>query len=55
MTDRWVDEERPVGNVKWQTYKLYIRAATYITWALTITILREFTCNSVKREMLIVV
>jgi hypothetical protein len=41
-----VDEERPIGNVKWQTYKLYIRAATYITWALTITILRESACSA---------
>lgn len=31
-----VDEERPIGNVKWQTYKLYIVAATYVTWALVI-------------------
>lgn len=35
-----IDEERPVGNVKWQTYKLYIRAATYITWTLTLMVLR---------------
>ncbi|ORY29629.1 putative ATP-binding cassette transporter protein YOR1 [Naematelia encephala] len=27
------DEERAIGNVKWETYKLYIAAATYVTWA----------------------
>lgn len=37
-----VDEERPVGNVKWQTYKLYIVAATYLTWSLTIIVLSMF-------------
>ncbi|EIW69963.1 hypothetical protein TREMEDRAFT_38635 [Tremella mesenterica DSM 1558] len=26
------DEERAIGNVKWETYKLYITAATYHTW-----------------------
>nr|ODN96123.1 ATP-binding cassette transporter [Cryptococcus depauperatus CBS 7855] len=33
------DEERAVGNVKWETYKLYIVAATYTTWAWTIVII----------------
>ncbi|WVQ85985.1 hypothetical protein IAT38_008153 [Cryptococcus sp. DSM 104549] len=33
------DEERAVGNVKWATYKLYIVAATYITWVWTIIVL----------------
>jgi hypothetical protein len=36
-----IDEERPVGNVKWQTYKLYIVAATYVTWFLVIIALGE--------------
>jgi ABC-type sulfate/molybdate transport systems ATPase subunit len=40
-----IDEERPVGNVKWQTYKLYIVAATYLTWALTIMALSESNIN----------
>jgi hypothetical protein len=35
------DEERPVGNVKWETYKLYIVAATYITWACSLIVLGE--------------
>lgn len=35
------DEERPVWNVKWETYKLYIVAATYITWAWALLILRK--------------
>ncbi|TYJ55637.1 hypothetical protein B9479_003669 [Cryptococcus floricola] len=33
------DEERAIGNVKWETYKLYIVAATYTTWAWTIVVL----------------
>lgn len=33
------DEERSVGNVKWETYKLYIVAATYITWVWSLLIL----------------
>lgn len=33
------DEERPVGNVKWETYKLYIVAATYTTWAWSVVVL----------------
>ncbi|WVW80972.1 hypothetical protein I302_102963 [Kwoniella bestiolae CBS 10118] len=33
------DEERAIGNVKWETYKLYIVAATYVTWAWTLLIL----------------
>ncbi|WVQ70586.1 hypothetical protein IAR50_000105 [Cryptococcus sp. DSM 104548] len=33
------DEERAIGNVKWGTYKLYIVAATYTTWAWTIVVL----------------
>lgn len=37
------DEERSVGNVKWETYKLYIVAATYITWAWSLAILGEFS------------
>ena len=35
------DEERPVGNVKWETYKLYIVAATYTTWAWSVVVLGE--------------
>lgn len=35
------DEERQVGNVKWETYKLYITAATYITWVLAFILLGE--------------
>ncbi|WWD20615.1 hypothetical protein CI109_105091 [Kwoniella shandongensis] len=33
------DEERTIGSVKWETYKLYIKAATYITWFWTLVIL----------------
>ncbi|KIR42549.1 ATP-binding cassette transporter [Cryptococcus deuterogattii 99/473] len=33
------DEERAIGNVKWETYKLYIVAATYTTWAWTLLVL----------------
>ena len=33
------DEERAVGNVKWQTYKLYIVAATYTTWFWTMVLM----------------
>lgn len=33
------DEERAIGNVKWETYKLYIVAATYTTWAWTVFVL----------------
>ncbi|OCF78519.1 ATP-binding cassette transporter [Kwoniella mangroviensis CBS 8886] len=33
------DEERAVGNVKWETYKLYIVAATYVTWVWTLIVL----------------
>ncbi|WVF67988.1 hypothetical protein IAT40_002750 [Kwoniella sp. CBS 6097] len=33
------DEERAIGNVKWETYKLYIVAATYVTWAWTLIVL----------------
>ncbi|OWZ59696.1 ATP-binding cassette transporter [Cryptococcus neoformans c45] len=33
------DEERAIGNVKWETYKLYIVAATYTTWAWTVLVL----------------
>ncbi|WVQ63190.1 uncharacterized protein L199_001341 [Kwoniella botswanensis] len=33
------DEERAVGNVKWETYKLYIVAATYVTWVWTLMVL----------------
>nr|XP_018259698.1 ATP-binding cassette transporter [Kwoniella dejecticola CBS 10117]OBR81856.1 ATP-binding cassette transporter [Kwoniella dejecticola CBS 10117] len=33
------DEERAVGNVKWETYKLYIVAATYVTWVWTLLVL----------------
>ena len=36
-----LDEERQVGNVKWDTYKLYIKAVTYTTWAIAFTLLRE--------------
>jgi len=36
-----VDEERPIGNVKWQTYKLYIVAATYLTWTLTLLMMSK--------------
>lgn len=35
------DEERPVGNVKWETYKLYIVAATYTTWAWSVVVLGQ--------------
>lgn len=34
-----IDEERQVGNVKWETYKLYIVAATYTTWIFTLIML----------------
>jgi ABC-type multidrug transport system ATPase subunit len=37
------DEERPVGNVKWETYKLYIVAATYTTWAWSVLVLSELS------------
>jgi hypothetical protein len=37
-----VDEERAIGNVKWQTYKLYIVAATYATWVATLVVLGEY-------------
>ncbi|WRT70588.1 uncharacterized protein IL334_007586 [Kwoniella shivajii] len=33
------DEERAIGNVKWETYKLYIVAATYVTWVWTFIVL----------------
>ncbi|KAK8850432.1 hypothetical protein IAR55_004350 [Kwoniella newhampshirensis] len=33
------DEERTVGNVKWETYRLYIVAATAMTWVWTIVVL----------------
>ncbi|WOO78778.1 ATP-dependent bile acid permease [Vanrija pseudolonga] len=33
------DEERAVGNVKWGTYLLYIRAATYITWIISLIVM----------------
>ncbi|ORX41111.1 hypothetical protein BD324DRAFT_613230 [Kockovaella imperatae] len=33
------DEERAVGNVKWETYKLYIISATYITWVVSFVVL----------------
>ncbi|WWC92185.1 uncharacterized protein L201_007139 [Kwoniella dendrophila CBS 6074] len=33
------DEERAIGNVKWETYKLYIVAATYVTWVWTLLVL----------------
>ncbi|KAL7422691.1 hypothetical protein Q5752_001982 [Cryptotrichosporon argae] len=33
------DEERAIGNVKWATYALYIKAATYSFWAVSLTIL----------------
>lgn len=39
------DEERPVGNVKWETYKLYIIAATYVTWAWSVVVLGEFSVS----------
>ena len=35
------DEERPIGNVKWETYKLYIDAATYVTWTIAVIILSK--------------
>jgi hypothetical protein len=41
-----VDEERAVGNVKWATYRLYIVAATYTTWAFTLVILRELPLST---------
>jgi hypothetical protein len=28
-----------VGNVKWETYKLYIKAATYVTWGCSAVVL----------------
>lgn len=28
-----------MGNVKWQTYKLYIKAATYVTWGCSAIVL----------------
>jgi hypothetical protein len=31
-----------VGNVKWQTYKLYIKAATYVTWGCSAIVLGQF-------------
>lgn len=33
------DEERAAGNVKWSTYKLYLEASSYLSWALTILLL----------------
>jgi len=43
------DEERSVGNVKWETYKLYIVAATYITWAWSLLILSTSKAQKDRR------
>lgn len=43
------DEERPVGNVKWETYKLYILAATLVTWAWSVVVLCELRLGGVER------
>lgn len=49
------DEERPVGNVKWETYKLYIDAATYTTWGWSVVVLGECGQQGWWREMLMLI
>lgn len=44
------DEERAVGNVKWETYRLYIVAATYTTWAWSLLILGKGSCTALSSD-----
>ncbi|KAL1409872.1 hypothetical protein Q8F55_003871 [Vanrija albida] len=45
------DEERAVGNVKWGTYLLYIRAATYITWAISLIVMIFGQVSSLAEQL----
>ncbi|KAG9009269.1 hypothetical protein FRB94_012338 [Tulasnella sp. JGI-2019a] len=45
------DEARAKGNVKWNIYKTYLKAAKYRTWVLTILIIAWWQCYGIIERL----